>query len=121
MPTDRRPSEQFQVPSNLLLSKSKPSLYLVSQQAHPSEIVCQRTNWANDMLQPFWMCVWGVVSGCTAAVQSYHGLVTVRFILGIVEAPFFPGAIFLVSVLLWLLCTRRQIAFSDKNLSASLS
>lgn len=37
------------------------------------------------------------MSGCTAAVQSYSGLVTVRFVLGIVEAPFFPGAVFLVS------------------------
>lgn len=43
------------------------------------------------------MVIWGIVSGSTAAVQSYHGLVTVRFILGIVEAPFFPGAVFLLS------------------------
>ncbi|OAA60330.1 MFS transporter [Niveomyces insectorum RCEF 264] len=73
----------FQVPSNLMLSKSKPSLYL-----------------------PFWMTIWGVVSACTAAVQNYHGLVTVRFILGIVEAPFFPGAVFLLSS--WY--TRKEMA-----------
>ncbi|KAL1847648.1 hypothetical protein VTK73DRAFT_10307 [Phialemonium thermophilum] len=73
----------FQVPSNLMLSKSRPSLYL-----------------------PFWMAVWGVVSGCSAAVQNYHGLVAVRFILGIVEAPFFPGAVFLLSS--WY--TRKEMA-----------
>jgi MFS family permease len=43
------------------------------------------------------MAVWGVVSGCAAAVHNFHGLVTVRFLLGIVEAPFFPGAVFLLS------------------------
>ncbi|KAK6365147.1 hypothetical protein LTS17_011625 [Exophiala oligosperma] len=73
----------FQVPSNLMLSKSKPSLYL-----------------------PFWLFIWGIVSGCTAAVQSYSGLVTVRFVLGIVEAPFFPGAVFLISS--WY--TRKEMA-----------
>ncbi|KAK4937077.1 hypothetical protein LTR10_022200 [Elasticomyces elasticus] len=73
----------FQVPSNLMLSKSKPSLYL-----------------------PSWMGIWGIVSGCTAAVQSYHGLVAVRFFLGIVEAPFFAGAIFLISS--WY--TRKEMA-----------
>lgn len=37
------------------------------------------------------MLVWGIVSGCSAAVHNFAGLVTVRFFLGIVEAPFFPG------------------------------
>ncbi|EXJ84243.1 hypothetical protein A1O3_04910 [Capronia epimyces CBS 606.96] len=73
----------FQVPSNLMLSKSKPSLYL-----------------------PFWMGIWAIVSGCAAAVQGYTGLVTVRFFLGIVEAPFFPGAVFLLSS--WY--TRKEMA-----------
>ncbi|KAI8649131.1 hypothetical protein NCS57_01449200 [Fusarium keratoplasticum] len=63
-----------QVPSNLFLSKLRPSLYL-----------------------PFAMAVWGVVSGVTAAVQNYEGLLAVRFVLGFCEAPFFPGAVFLCS------------------------
>jgi len=37
------------------------------------------------------------VSGCTAATSSPAGLLTVRFFLGIIEAPFFPGAIYLLS------------------------
>ncbi|GAM34208.1 hypothetical protein TCE0_015r01636 [Talaromyces pinophilus] len=64
----------FQIPSNLILSKLKPSLYL-----------------------PACMIIWGVVSGTTAAANNYTSLVTIRFILGVVEAPFFPGAIFLIS------------------------
>ncbi|BFZ64862.1 hypothetical protein YB2330_006015 [Saitoella coloradoensis] len=63
-----------QVPSNLFLSKSKPSVFL-----------------------PACMIVWAIVSGATAATHNYAGLVVVRFFLGIVEAPFFPGALYLLS------------------------
>jgi hypothetical protein len=38
---------------------------------------------------PAAMTVWGVISTATAAVQSYGGLVTVRFFLGFVEAAYF--------------------------------
>ena len=45
------------------------------------------------------MCAaWGLVSGCTGAVQSFPGLAVCRVILGFTEAAFFPGAIFLVSL-----------------------
>lgn len=33
-----------------------------------------------------WMLVWAVVSGCTALVHSFGGLVACRFFLGITEA-----------------------------------
>ncbi|KAG9608616.1 MFS transporter, partial [Aureobasidium melanogenum] len=57
----------MQIPSNLFLNKiGKPALYL-----------------------PAVMCVWGVISTCTAAVQSFGGLVAVRFVLGFVEAAYF--------------------------------
>ncbi len=64
----------MQLPSNMLITRVRPSLYLGSA-----------------------MALWGVVSTCNAAVQSFGSLVSVRFILGFVEAPFFPGAIFLMS------------------------
>ncbi|KAH8691947.1 major facilitator superfamily domain-containing protein [Talaromyces proteolyticus] len=64
----------FQIPSNLILSKLKPSLYL-----------------------PACMIIWGIVSGTSAAANNYASLVIIRFILGVVQAPFFPGAIFLIS------------------------
>ncbi|KAK7749307.1 hypothetical protein SLS62_008276 [Diatrype stigma] len=63
-----------QIPTNMILNKVRPSLFL-----------------------PMTMCCWAVVSACTGAVNSYTGMVVLRFLLGFVEAPFFPGALFLFS------------------------
>jgi MFS family permease len=43
------------------------------------------------------MLVWGGVCAATAAVQNFAQLLVVRIFLGVTEAPFFPGAIFLMS------------------------
>lgn len=64
----------MQLPSNLLLTRVRPSLYLAAS-----------------------CCLWGVVSTCNAATRKFTDLVVVRFFLGFVEAPFFPGAVFLMS------------------------
>ncbi|KAL1310619.1 hypothetical protein AAFC00_000891 [Neodothiora populina] len=65
----------MQVPSNLILSKfKKPAVFL-----------------------PTVMCLWGLISGCTGAAQSYGGVVGVRFVLGFVEAAYFPGCLFFLS------------------------
>ncbi|KAI1736409.1 allantoate permease [Xylaria scruposa] len=64
----------MQLPSNLLLTRVRPSLFLGAA-----------------------MTVWGVISTAQASVQSFGGLVAARFFLGFAEAPFFPGAIFLMS------------------------
>lgn len=64
----------MQLPSNLLLTKVKPSFYLAAS-----------------------CCLWGVVSTCNAAADSFTHLIVIRFFLGFVEAPFFPGAVFLMS------------------------
>jgi MFS family permease len=75
----------MQVPSNLLVSKIRfPVLYICSAVA-----------------------VWGAISACTAAVNSFGSLVACRFMLGFVEAVFFPGAFFYLSMFY----TRKQIAF----------
>lgn len=75
----------MQVPSNLLMNKlGRPSLYL-----------------------PIAMMIWGAVSASTALVHDYSGLVTVRFILGFVESPYFPGVLFLLSSFY----TRKELAF----------
>lgn len=50
--------------------------------------------------------LWSCVSSATAGVTSYTGLVCVRFFLGVVEAPFFPGAFFMLSS--WY--TRKELA-----------
>lgn len=72
----------MQIPSNMLLTRLRPSLYL-----------------------PFWVLVWSIVSASTGAVQNYGQLVAVRILLGISEAPFFPGVYFLMSS--WY--TRREL------------
>lgn len=58
----------LQIPSNLLLTRVRPIIYL-----------------------PTCMALWGVVSGCTALVKDFESLVVCRFFLGFLEAPFFPG------------------------------
>ncbi|GKT48628.1 putative transporter [Colletotrichum spaethianum] len=64
----------MQLPSNLLLTRVKPSFYLAAS-----------------------CCLWGVVSTCNAAADNFTHLIVIRFFLGFVEAPFFPGAVFLMS------------------------
>ncbi|KAH8819284.1 MFS transporter [Xylogone sp. PMI_703] len=64
----------MQLPSNLLLTRVRPSIYLGTV-----------------------MMCWGVVSAAQAATTTFGGLLACRFMLGVVEAPFFPGAIMLMS------------------------
>ena len=49
---------------------------------------------------------WCTISAAQAASQAFGGLVACRALLGVVEAPFFPGAIMLMS--LWY--TRKELA-----------
>ena len=64
----------MQLPSNMILTKVRPSLYI-----------------------PLWVCVWSVVSSATAGTHSFGGLIGVRLVLGVCEAPFFPGVFYLLS------------------------
>ena len=75
----------MQIPSNMLISSKyvRPSIYMG---------ICMMT--------------WAVVSAFTALVHNYAGLVTVRFFLGITEAPFYPGALYMLSQFY----TRKEIA-----------
>lgn len=52
------------------------------------------------------MMAWATVATLTALVRNFAGLATVRFFLGVVEAPFYPGALYLLS----LFYTRKEIA-----------
>jgi fucose permease len=57
-----------QLPSNMLITRVRPALYL-----------------------PIAALVWSAISAATAGCTSAGGLFAVQFILGIVEAPLFPG------------------------------
>ncbi|KAF8858919.1 MFS general substrate transporter [Acephala macrosclerotiorum] len=91
----------MQVPSNMLLNKlGKPSIYL-----------------------PACMVVWGIISGATAASQTYGGLLACRFILGFVEAAYFPGCLYYLSA--WYtrkeLVKRTAVLYSGSLLSGAFS
>ncbi|KAF8627185.1 hypothetical protein AX15_004503 [Amanita polypyramis BW_CC] len=65
----------MQIPSNMMLDRfGRPSLYL-----------------------PTCMLLWGGISICTGFVTSFSQALCARFLLGFVEAAFFPGALFLLS------------------------
>jgi len=44
------------------------------------------------------MMLWAVMSMVTAASKNYTGLLLTRFFLGITEAPYYPGAIYLLTI-----------------------
>lgn len=44
------------------------------------------------------MAVWGVISASVAEVHSFGGLLAARVFLGAVEATFFPGALYFLSM-----------------------
>jgi MFS family permease len=52
------------------------------------------------------MMLWAVVSALTALSKDYIGLLLTRFFLGLTEAPYYPGAVYLLS----LFYTRKEVA-----------
>ncbi|KAK7709908.1 hypothetical protein SLS64_006153 [Diaporthe eres] len=65
----------MQVPSNAMLNYAgRPSWYI-----------------------GFFVCIWGLVSLLTSQVKTAGQIIATRFILGFVEAPFFPGILFYLS------------------------
>jgi MFS family permease len=72
-----------QVPSNLILTRVRPSIYMSG-----------------------FMALWAIVSALTALSTNYTGLLLTRFFLGVVEAPYYPGALYILSIFY----TRKEIA-----------
>lgn len=60
------------------------------------------------------MVLWSVVSTLTAVTHDFKGLLLTRFFLGVTEAPFYPGALYLLSIFYTKseLATRISILFS---------
>lgn len=53
-----------------------------------------------------WMAIWAIVSAVTALATNYHTLLISRLSLGITEAPYYPGALYLLSTFY----TRKEVA-----------
>lgn len=58
------------------------------------------------MLQGIAMMVWAIVSALTAICKDFIGLLLARFFLGLTEAPYYPGAVYLLSIFY----TRKEVA-----------
>ncbi|KAI8162580.1 putative transporter [Colletotrichum sp. SAR 10_70] len=65
----------FEVPSNLLLKKLRPSIWL-----------------------PTIMIAWGTVMTLMGIVRNYHGLLVARIFLGVTEAGLFPGVAYYLTM-----------------------
>ncbi|KAM0549207.1 hypothetical protein ACHAPJ_009516 [Fusarium lateritium] len=75
----------MQIPSNMIIGRIKlPGVY-----------ICVA------------MAVWGVISAAQTKVHNFAGLAVARFFIGFVEAVFFPGCLFYLS----LFYNRKQYAF----------
>ncbi|KAH8148255.1 uncharacterized protein LAJ45_07707 [Morchella importuna] len=72
-----------QVPSNMILTRVRPSLYMGG-----------------------FMAVWAIISGLTGLVKNYHGMLILRFFLGVAEAPYYPGALYVLTSFY----TRKEVA-----------
>ncbi|KAI2462844.1 MFS general substrate transporter [Annulohypoxylon bovei var. microspora] len=64
----------FEIPSNVLMKKLNPHIWL------PGCILC-----------------FGIIMLCQGFVQSYRGLLATRFFLGLAESGIFPGSYYLIS------------------------
>ncbi|KAF1950354.1 MFS general substrate transporter [Byssothecium circinans] len=71
------------VPSNMFLNRTRPSRYMGT---------C--------------MMLWAIVSALTAVSTNFTGLLLTRFFLGLTEAPYYPGAVYLLSSFY----TRKELA-----------
>ncbi|KAH9431563.1 hypothetical protein MCOR02_008852 [Pyricularia oryzae] len=87
----------FQIPSNMILTRVKPSWYMAG-----------------------FCLAWSIISLLTYLAHDYATMVAFRFLLGVTEAPFYPGALYVIS----LFYTRKEIAvrmswFFTANMLAS--
>ncbi|KAG5919039.1 hypothetical protein E4U42_006623 [Claviceps africana] len=90
----------FEVPSNLLLKKLRPSRWL-----------------------PTIMVAWGLVMTLMGLVQNYHGLLIARLFLGVAEAGLFPGVLYYLTM--WY-CSheiqfRQALFFSAASIAGAFS
>lgn len=71
------------IPANMVVTRVRPSLWMAS---------C--------------MTVWAIISCLTAVSRNYTGLLLTRFFLGVTEAPYYPGALYILATFY----TRKELA-----------
>lgn len=66
---------------------------------------------------------WAIVSTLTCLVKNYHQMFAMRFLLGVTEAPFYPGALYMVSQFYTRkeVATRMAIFYTGNMLASSFS
>ncbi|RAR09694.1 mfs transporter [Stemphylium lycopersici] len=89
-----------QVPSNMLLTRVKPSHYMAG-----------------------WTMAWAIVSTLMVLVKDYHGMLACRLVLGMTEAPFYPGALYMISSFYTRkeTATRMSVFYTGNLLASSFS
>ncbi|KAK7424131.1 hypothetical protein QQZ08_008737 [Neonectria magnoliae] len=89
-----------QVPSNMLLNRVRPSLYMSG-----------------------FCLAWSILSLLTYKATSYQSMVVCRFLLGVVEAPFYPGALYMISMFYTRkeIATRMSVFYTGNILASSFS
>lgn len=89
-----------QVPSNMVMNRVKPAWWMSG-----------------------WMMAWAIVSTLNFKVTNYHGLLACRFLLGVTEAPFYPGALFMISLFYNRkeAATRMAVLYTGNMLASSFS
>ncbi|KAF9886417.1 hypothetical protein FE257_011449 [Aspergillus nanangensis] len=94
------PYAAFELPSNLLLKKLRPSRWL-----------------------PIIMLAWGIVMTLMGVVKNYQGLLATRFFLGVAEAGLYPGTAYYIT--LWYPRHRAQfrqaLFFSAASIAGAFS
>ena len=90
----------FEIPSNLLLKRFRPSVWL-----------------------PSIMIAWGTVMTLMGLVQNYHGLLIARVFLGVAEAGLYPGVAYYLTM--WYvrseLALRQGLFFSAASMAGAFS
>lgn len=104
-----------QIPSNMILSRVRPSWYMAGKfsdlQSTSQQFLTQTTGFC---------MAWSVLSILTYKAKTFESMLVCRFLLGITEAPFYPGALYMISMFY----NRKEIAtrmsiFYTGNMAAS--
>ena len=84
----------FGVPSNMLLSRMRPSRYI------PTIVFVSLTPLLHPETVQMLICcqLWGGVVACLAAINTPAQLLAIRFLLGACEAGYAPAVLFMISM-----------------------